>query len=40
MAGPVLPMGKNREGSESRQAARSLHSVVIVRVVVVIQGPL
>jgi hypothetical protein len=34
MAGPVLPMGKNNDGSESRQAASSRHSVVTVRVVV------
>ncbi len=30
MAGPVVPMGKNRVGSESRQAARSRQSVVMV----------
>jgi hypothetical protein len=29
-AGPVVPMGKNRLGSESRQAARSRQSVVMV----------
>jgi hypothetical protein len=30
IAGPVVPTGKNRVGSESRQAARSRQSVVIV----------
>lgn len=35
IAGPVVPIGKNRVGSESRQAARSRQSVVMVVVVVV-----
>ena len=30
IAEPVVPMGKNRVGSESRQEARSRQSVVIV----------
>jgi hypothetical protein len=30
IAGPVVPTGKNRVGSESRQAARSRQSVVMV----------
>jgi hypothetical protein len=30
MAGPVVPTGKNRVGSESRQAASSRQSVVMV----------
>ena len=34
IAGPVVPTGKNRLGSESRQAARSRQSVVMVVVVV------
>jgi hypothetical protein len=34
IAGPVVPTGKNRVGSESRQSARSRQSVMMVVVVV------